>query len=343
MMSGDLILICITAAAAAVGALCSRRDLKTLYGIIFFAAVFCITGCGLFRGYGLIPVRDSSPAYIFIKYVCSAFTDAPAAAAAVMAALQSALAVAAVYTVCGSPYEGAVIVTGCFVLSTFVSPTLFAAGMICTAAAKFIRERRTVRFIALILAAACFDSSAVLLIPLYFIGLIPNIYICAGVSAAAAVLGALFPDTVGGILTFIGGETSTGFAVPVACAVIVGVFALLCAVIRPMLVNRSADLGRLANTAVTGAALTAAASAAPVLSAAALFTVMQSVTALAPEIYAIGGRFVEILFKDSKKAAKITFAVLCAAAVTGVCAYLVLANVYGSVSFEAALFGEVGL
>ena len=343
MMFGDIILICIPAATAAVGALCSRRDLKALFCIFFFSAVFCITGCGLFRGYGLPPVRDTSPAYMLIMYICSALTDDPSVFTAVTAGLQSAVAAAAVFTVCTSPYEGAVMITGCFVLTTFLSPTLFTAGMICTAAAKYIREGRTVRFTALILAAACFDSSALLLIPLYFIAMIPNIYICAGISAAAAVLAALFPGAVGGILDFIGGGTSTGFAVPIPCAVIVGVFALLCVLMRAMLINRSADLGRLANTAVTGAALTAGAAAAPVLSAAALFTVMQAVTALAPEMYAIGGKFVEIVFKDSKKAARITFGTVCAAAVIGVCAYLVLSDAAGSGFFAAAVTGEAGL
>ncbi|MBQ9382961.1 MAG: EpsG family protein [Ruminiclostridium sp.] len=363
MMFFRIIPICLPALLAGAGHFCSRKEMKAVFCLIFAGAVFCITGCGLFGGYGfagseavtanrlgsiitglryntLSAVSDASPAYLLIMKVCGDITDDPLVFAAVIAALQSILAAAAVGTVCCSPYEGAVMLSGCFLLTTFVHSSTLTAGLICLFASKYIKERRMIRFIVLITAAACFDISALLLIPLYFITMIPNVYICTGVSAAAAVLAALFPDTITAALDTLGGRTYTGYETPVVCAVAICAFALLCIVIRPMLINRSPELGWQVNTAVLGAALTTAAAAAPVLSAPALFVTMQSAVPLAPEVYDTGSRFVGIVFKDSRKTAQLIFGIVCTAIITAICAYLVLENVYGSDAFAAALTGE---
>ena len=363
MMILGVIPICLPALLAGVGYVCSRKDMKAVFCLLFAGAVFCITGCGLFGGnafagseaasarelYGIIDglhfntisaVTDTSPAYLLIMKVCKGFTDDPLVFGAVIAAIQSILAAAAVGTVCCSPYEGAVMLSGCFLLTTFVHSTTLTAGLICLFASKYIRERRTVRYIVLILAAACFDITALLLIPLYFITLIPNIYICTGVSAAAAVLAALFPAAISDTLGLLGGWTHTGYETPVICAVAMCTFALLCIIIYAMLINRSPDLGWLANTAALGAALTTAAVAAPVLSAPAMFVSIQSAVTLAPEVSDTGSKFVGIVFKDSRRTAQLVFGIVCTVIVTAICAYLTITNVYGSDAFAAALTGE---
>ena len=345
------------------GAACSIKNRKALFLAVFAAAVFTVVGLGTTGGliggdaarysllnamigtvpFGSIGDIDASPAYLLIMKICSVFAPDGSVFPFVIALIQTALAVYALITACGKPYSGAGVFLFCFIPAYFAGSTAFTAALIALIASRYIRDRRFFRFAALMLAAACFDMSALLLIPIYFIFLIPNIYISTGVSAMLAALAVIFPDAVTEVFDFLGNGKCTAFAYTAACAVFACIAAVVGMLIYAMFANRKNDCEKLVSVLSCGAAFSVAAVFEPRLFALTQMLLMMSAVALAPETFEIGKRFVEILFRREKKTAVIVFMAVCVLMEAGICAYLVIGNVFGAAVFDTAFLSGVGL
>ncbi len=361
MILGNIILIAVPAVLACIGAFCAAREQKALFSLLFGAAVFLaaglwrvtdMSGAGAemealeLRGMltdavevGAVFGIKAPPAYLLILKICMETGIGTHGFLIVQAVLQSLLAAAYINNGPDKPYAGAVVFAACFLPCSFVSANSFTAMLIGLFSAKYIGERRFFRAAAVFLAAACFDISAVLLIPLWLITLIPNNWAALLVSAVIAVPAALFPGAAGAVYGFLGKGLYTPFRNTVVLAVFAGIAALILIIMTAMLRHSSERNARLVPAAVCGAALSAAAVFVPELFAVSQAMLALSLTALAPDVNAILGRFAEIMLPGAGKKASVAVGAVLALGVTGVCAYIVFAGGFGTERFSAVLFG----
>ena len=106
---------------------------------------------------------------------------------------------------------------------------------------------------------------------------------------------------------------------------------------------RNERTARLISVFITGAALAAAGVFVPKLSVAALAALALSGVAIAPDALAIVRRFAGLMFPQHQKSAERGCATVCALLITGLCAYIVLSDQFGTSCFHNNLFGEVGI
>ena len=365
MLTGNLILIAIPLLLAGVGAFCAAKEQKALFCLIFGAAVFLVTGFGGLTGAGVsagdsgrlellagpaenTSIKDAaqiqaSPADMILLKICLETGIGTRGFMIVRAALQAFLAAAYLYNRKGGQYTGAVFFSACFLPTVFADPDILTAILICLFSAKYIEERRFVRFAAVILAAACFDMSALLMLAVWFITLIPSNIAVLVISGTLAALAAVFPDITGSIFAFFGEGMFSPHTGSIPLAVISGAAALLFMIMKSMLRNRSERSTALIPFAVCGAAFSAASVYVPQLFVISQIMLAVSVTALATDTQWIINRFAEILFPDGKKAVGMTVGTVCAAAAAGICAYIVFSDCFGSSYLGTVLHGEVGL
>ena len=361
MIYGNIILIAVPVILAAAGVFCSAKEQKALFSLLFGAAVFLEAGlCRIMdtdaAGYegqrlGLLGMLtdgmsvdsifgiEAPPGQLIILKICMGAGIGVSGFLTVQAALQAFLAAAYIYNRPDGPYAGAVVFSACFLPWSFVSANSFTAMLICLFSAKYTEERRFLRAAAVFLAAACFDISAVLLIPLWLITLIPNNWAALLISAAAAASAALLPDVTGAVYGFLGEGMYTGRQTPVPAAVFAAAAALVLILTTAMFRHRNERTARLIPAAICGAALSAAGIFAPELFVISQAMLALSLTAIAPDANAIAGRFAEILLPGAGKKAAVAVGVILTAAVTGVCAYLILSGSVGSSYFGTVLFG----
>lgn len=356
-----LILIGIPLFLCAFALVCARSDKKTLFCTAFAAAVLAVCGVAtinllidpdamkypfLWSVIGTIPFSElgmieASPAYMLIMKICSAFTEDISAFLIITACIQAAVTVYAVAGRCSEPYQGAAVLAFCFFPAFFAGSGAFTAAAICITASRYIEERRFFRFAAVILAAACFDMSALLMLPIYFVMLIPGAVAPSVASAFIALLAVIFPDTVNAVIGFLGEGVCTAADVPPACAVTAVAAATVSVLMYAMFKNRPGHHEALVPVMSCGAAFTAASVFEPKLYAISLMLLMQSSVVLAPEAYEIGKRFVGILFPAGRKTAERVFLAVCIIVCAGICTYLVVGNVFGSDAYEFR-FGTEG-
>ncbi|MBR5089526.1 MAG: hypothetical protein IK093_08860, partial [Ruminiclostridium sp.] len=261
----------------------------------------------------------------------------------VISLIQTALAVYAVCSVCSEPYSGASVILFCFIPAYFAGSAAFTAALICMTASRYFKERRFFRAAALILAAACFDMSALLIIPIYFIAVIPNIIISVGVSAFIAALAAIFTGAAGTVFDFLGSGKCTSAQFPVPCAVIACAAAGFAFLMYTMFRNRGNDCEKLVPVLCCGAAFSVASIFVPELFALTQMLLMMSVPVLAPDALEIGEKFIGMLFPEKKGAAQTALLIACVLAEAGVCAYLIFGDVFGASVFDSALLSGVQL
>ena len=343
------------------GAICAKADKKILFCAAFGFSVFAIIGLGSLGGligadsarYGLLNTMigavefdslgdiDASPAFLLIMKICSVFSAEKFVFPLVIAVIQTFLAVFAIYTRCEEPYSGAGVFLFCFIPAYFAGSTAFTAALIALIASRCVEERRFFRFAALMLAAALFDMSALILIPIYFVFIIRNVFISAGASAMLAALAVVFPDAVTGVFGFLGNGkcTSAGFTVP--CAVFACAAALIGMLMYAMFKNRHNDCEKLVPVLICGAAFSVGSVFEPRLFALTQMLLMMSATVLAPQAFTIGGKFIEILFPKNKSTLRIVFLAVCVLAEAGICAYLVIGNVFGAAVYDSAFLAGV--
>ena len=291
-------------------------------------------------GYDRLGSVGIPPAYALLMKLCAEFTGDIRIFCALNGCIQSVLAGLYIYTGCSRPYAGAVMLSAGFMPASFVGTPFFTAVLICCCAMRYIRERRFFRFAAMILAAACFDISAVLLIPLYFITLIPNVYITAVISAAAASLAAIYSDITASVFSFLGFSLTVSLKSTVPCAVCACLAALICLLMHRMIANRDEKYAYLIPFAAMGAALSAAGVHNGMLFPVSVFLLAGSLTSLAPEVYELLLRFFGILFPKKPYTVGLAVNTACFAAVIGFCAYTLFSGCFGSEVFGQALFGE---
>lgn len=362
IMLGNLILLCIPVFLWAFGSFCGRRGSKALFCMVFGIVMFGVLGIGGLTGAGAVGRESISlgflqasvgsvsyesigsvgvpPAYMLLLKLCSEFTSDIRIFLIAASLIQSVLAASFIYKRCSTPYAGAVVFTAGFMLTSFVSSSFFTAALICGLASRYVEERRFFRFAAMMLAAGCFDISAVLLIPLYFITLIPNVYAAAVLSAALASLAAIYGDITGSVFSYLGESLTAGARIYVPCAVLACVSALLCMLMHGMISNRDERFAYLIPFALLGAAFSVAGIFNGKLFPLSVFLLVQSFTVLAPEVYDILHRFGKILFPDKPYTVGLAVNAICFLAVIGIYSYTLFGNCYGSEFFGQALFGE---
>ena len=358
-----IILTAIPAFLLAFGIICAKNDRRLLFCAAAAVCVFAVCGLTSLAGFvgadadklplisslaGQVSFEDlgimnAPPGYLIIIRICAALGAESFTAPFILSCIQTLLAAHALYTRCSSPYSGAAILTFCFLPVYFAGSSVFTAALICLNASVYVRERRFFRYAALILTAACFDMSALLLLPLYFVTLIPNIWISAAVSAAIAALGAVFTKAADAVYGFFGEGLYTSAQSTVACAVIAIIASVLCILMFGMFKNRNGHYENLVPVLASGAAFSLASVFDGRFFAVSLMLLMQSAVVLAPEAEEIAGRFLEIVFPKYKMTSRILFNFVCLAAVVGICVYLVYGDVFGSGSYEAALKAGLGI
>jgi len=345
------------------GAVCAKENRKGLFCAAFGFSVFAVIGLGSLGGLigadsarynllnaviGTVPFdslgsTDASPAFLLLMKICSAFSTETFVFPLTAAIIQTFLAAYAVYTLCDRPYSAAGVFLFCFIPAYFAGSPAFTAALAALIASRYVEERRFFRFAAMMLAAALFDMSALLLIPIYFIFLIPNIYISSAASAVLAALAVLFPDAVTGVYGFLGTGKCTSAAFTVPCAVFACAAALIGVLMYAMFANLHNDCEKLVSVLSCGAAFSVAAVFEPRLFALTQMLLMMSSVVLAPEAFRIGGKFVEILFPKNKTVVRYVFLAVCVLAEIGICAYLVIGDVFGAAVYDSAFLAGVSL
>lgn len=359
---GNLILAAIPVLLALLGKFCAAKEQKAVFCLIFGAAVFFTAGIGgvtgaeasgydgqrlvtlaaLTENMAVSTVMGLSfpPAYTLILKICLTAGIGIRGFMLVIAALQGFLAAAFIYNRPGSPYAGAVVFAGCFLPAVYVGSNVLTAALICLFGAKYIEERRFFRFAAVMLAAACFDISAVLLIPVWFITVVPNNWAAMLISALLAA-SALLPGVTGAVYGFLGEGLYVPHETPIPAAVTAVAAALLFTLMTAMFRNRSEQTARLVPAFSCGAVFAAAGIFEPRLFGLSLMTLAMSAAVIAPDAHYIIRKFTLIVFPDNKKAAGAAVDAVCCLAVTALCVYFVLSDCFGSSYFGTMLFGEV--
>ncbi len=339
------------------GIFCENRDNRVLQCAATASAVFII--CGLpglsglwdswYAGFGA-QIRDipfdklgelaAPPAETLLMKICAAFSDDSAVYPLVMACICALLAS---YAVKETPYHSSAVLCFVFIPAFLFSGSAFIAALICTIASVYIRERRFFRYAALILIAACFDMSALMMLPFWFLTLIPGPVIPAVIAVIFALLAGLFPEMLDAVYDMTGARTIF-CETPVMWAVLAVIAALVCILMYAMFRNREGKYERLLPIMFCGAALTVTAVSDARLFAPAIMLLMQSAVPLAEEAYAISSKFVGIVFKEKEKTARNVFLALCVIAETALCAWMIFTDWFGTAGqFDAALKWTFGL
>ena len=336
------------------GAICEKGERRALFLTVFTAAFAASNALGGMFGlvgyesagwsymYGIIgdiPFASvgAPPAYIIIMKICSAFSAEAWLPALVYACIRTAAAVCAAASCTEKPCACGAVLVSCFTPVFFAGAGSFTAALICMCASRYIRERRFVRYCTVMLAAACFDASALLLIPLYLIFLIPVPAAAAGAAAVIAALAALFPDASSAVFGIFGAGTFGSCTVPVAVAAAAVLAAVIALIMYPMYKIRNGDPGRFVPVMCLGAAFSVTAIWDGRFFTPALCLLMVSMTALAPDTLAILKRFAQILFPKKKKAAGMTVHIILALTVIAAGALLTFGNVFGAAEYNVSL------
>lgn len=354
MIYGNLIIIAVPALLAAIGAFCAAKEQKALFSLVFGAAVFLEAGlCRIMdpvpSGFeeqlagsvysDIISGTEAPPAYLFILKICMTAGIGTGGFMTVQAVLQSFLAAAYIYNRPDAPYAGAVIFSAFFLPCSFVGANAFTAILISLFSAKYIEERRFLRAAAVLIAAACFDVSAVFVIPLWFITIIPNNFAVLLISAALAAASAMLPDVTAGVFGYFGTGMFTGRYVTVPMAAAACIAALVLMITASMFRKRNERTARLIPFTICGAALSAAGIFVPELFVVSRIMLAVSLTALAPDAEWISGRFTEILLPGAGTKARVASVILLTAVVTTVCIILTADDSMGTSYFGTVLFG----
>ncbi len=351
-----ILLIAIPLLLRAVGSFCERRDSRLLCCAAAASAVFMICGlpglAGLWDSaydtfgadirnvpFGELGSLGIPPANALLMKLCAFFGDDPAVYPLVTAGLNAVLAG---YAVRNAPYHGSSVLCFMFIPAFFCRSGALTAALICTIAAVYIQERRFFRYAALVLLAACFDMSALLTLPLYFVTLIPGAFVPAALAVIIAALVMIFPGALDGVYGAFGGMCEI-FPAPVFWAVISCIAAAVLMLMYAMFRNREGKYERLVPVMLCGAALTAAAAGDGRLCVPAMLLLMQAAVPLADEAFAIGSKFVGIMFKENQKTAQTVFLAVCVTAEAVLCACLIYSDAFGASVYGAAVETVFGL
>lgn len=358
-----LILTVVPILLFAIGIFCEKTDKRLLFCAVAAIGIYAVCGLSSVSGFigddtqrfdvismviSGVPFEDlgmleAPPAYILIMKICTSCGTDASLSAFVIGIIQTLLAAYALYTQCETPYNAAAVLTFVFLPVFFAGQSVFTAALICLSASEYIRERRFFRYTALILIAACFDMSALLMIPLYFVMIIPNVGVSASVSAILTGLAFLFPDARDAVYDFFGNATYTSVGGVIPIAVIAFVTALICLLMYGMFKNRDGDYENLVPVLFCGACLSVASVFDSRLSGISLMLIMQSAVPLACEFKEIGRKFLGIVFPDYKMTSRLVFDGVCALALVGMNIWLVFGDVYGAAAYETALKAGLGI
>ncbi|MBR5091779.1 MAG: EpsG family protein [Ruminiclostridium sp.] len=357
-----IILIVIPLLICLFGFVCKKADKRLMFCAASAAVVFAVCGISFINGfpepesdsYSLLSLLsgsisfdslgaiDAPPAYLLIMKICTAYSNEPLVFPIAAACVQTVISAYALYNCTDSPYEAGAVLTACFLPVYFAGSALFTSALICLISVKYVRERRFFRFAAAVLAASCFDMSALLLIPLYFVIIIPKPLISAIFSALAAGLAVIFPAVTETVYTMFGDGRYSIPGSSVLCTVISVIAALISLLMYRMYRNREGRYETLVPVMICGALLSAAALWKAELSGIAFMLLMMSAVPLAPDAFSIGTRFVQILFPSEKNTSAKVFAATCVAILTGICTALVLGDTFGASAFDAVIAEVIG-
>ena len=325
-MTGIVILSAAPIAVCAAAYFARRFDAGKLFCVfcaLFFFALFGFGSGG--EEYSRISLMYDTPAVqaefiegiqapvgsALLMKLFSLFINDPRGYVLVVSLLESAAAALFMYFECSEPYSAGVVFTFCFAGRALTDSTFFIAALICAHSFVYIRERRFIRFSAVILLAACFEPCALILLPLYWLFLIPAFPATAALSGLLFFIPVFFPELCAGILEFTDPFNRYNETRHIACGIILAAAALIFIAASAMFTKRDEYYGRLTPVFFAGALCTLASAFEPGLVPLSFMLAMPSAVILAPEARAIGRTFFDILFPRHKETARRIFLGTC--------------------------------
>lgn len=181
---------------------------------------------------------------------------------------------------------------------------IFAAALISGFALRYACEKRFFRFAAYIVFAACFDMSALLLLPVYFL-LIPENPIFTAVFAAVTASSALlFPEYRDSLFSFLYGRySSVSQEIPTVIAVGAFTLLVLCLIAYKLMKQRGEYPMLCLRLLFFGAAFSLLSLFDSRFFPAALMTFLPASVTLTSELFGVASSLMELTFKERRKEA----------------------------------------
>ena len=306
---------------AGAGFICRGARRKALYCAVFGLLLFL--GAVLLRGgdfyektnalFGILPKLSFNsvarlaepPAYAVTAKVISALSGDFDIFFLITSAIGSAAAAYLVYSRCSVVYAGglAFVLTGFFLCGEW-NGCIFGAALICGFAMRYACEKRFFRFAAYIVFAACFDMSALLLLPVYFL-LIPENPVFTAVFAAVTASSALiFPEFRDRLFTSLYGRYSP-LSQEISPVIAVGAITLLalCLIAYKLLKQRGEYPMLCLRLLFFGAAFSLLSIFDSRFFPAALMTFMPAAVTLTSELFGVASSLMELTFKERRRLA----------------------------------------
>lgn len=251
-----------------------------------------------------------------------------------------------IYKRCSTPYASAVafLCSGFFLVSAY-DFSAFTASIIIAYAFISAEEQRFFRFASLIVFAALFDITAIILLPFFFllqirgtIGII--ITLLGSVAAVAAALA--YPEFTEKLFAFLPTYSSpvTELNASALLICITALFLIIAILVRKMLKKHDNLSGVYIMALIFGTAFLFLSYFDGRFSAPSLFFLMPSVTVLSGEIFYIGKQLLTLTFGGKNRTALVIGGMVSIIIVFSVYGYFLISDFYGINPYNISLFGE---
>ena len=284
---------------------------KTLFCVSYAAALFILYATGLtdtefISAQRLISLSQTESLALpagqacLIKILSPAISDTRGIFL-FLALLRAAVSALFIRYECSEPYTPAAILTVCFTLDSVTGTSVCIAALICAWSLRYLLCRRFFRFFSLILLAMCFDKSAALMLLVYIVSFIPNVFISAAVLGVFALVPLIVPQAAEIFFSYLPGEVCTGARFSPFRTVLLLCFSLLFLIAHSMFLKRDEKFDRLTPLFFAGAVFSFTGLFDPRFYPISLMLSMPCALILAPEARSIGRSFLNIVFPDKKK------------------------------------------
>ena len=334
---------------AGAGFICRGGRRKALYcgvfGLLIFLGAVLLKGGAFYEKtnalFGILPKISFSsmarlaepPAYAVTAKAVSALSGGADIFFLITSAIGSAAAAYLVYSRCSVVYAGglAFVLTGFFLCREW-NGCIFWAALICGFAMRYACEKRFFRFAAYIVFAACFDMSALLLLPVYFMLIPENPVFTAAFAAVTASSALLFPEYRDRLFTSLYGRFSpVSQEIPALIAVGAVTLLALCLMAYKLMKQRGEYPMLCLRLLFFGAAFSLLSLFDSRFFPAALMTLLPASVTLTSELFGVASSLMELTFKERRKGA---FAVTAAV-------FLVIYGIYYMFLISSGVFGPL--
>lgn len=306
---------------AGAGFICRGGRRKALYcgvfGLLIFLGAVLLKGGEFYEKtialFGILPKLSfdsmsrlaEPPAYAVTAKAVSALSGGSDIFFLITSAIGSAAAAYLVYSRCSVVYAGglAFVLTGFFLCGEW-NGCIFAAALISGFALRYACEKRFFRFAAYVVFAACFDMSALLLLPVYFL-LIPENPIFTAVFAAVTASSALLlPEYRDRLFSFLYGRySSVSQEIPTVIAVGAFTLLVLCLIAYKLMKQRGEYPMLCLRLLFFGAAFSLLSLFDSRFFPAALMTFLPASVTLTSELFGVASSLMELTFRERRKEA----------------------------------------